>query len=104
MMYLLPEFCSRGNCNTVAPVRRSDARRRAVARGELHDREHARDGITEIASGLNEGVSDLPADFTHKTLMVFDVGINAAWDSWGTALTDLQGKNRPSNDADIGLR
>jgi hypothetical protein len=62
------------------------------------------DGITEIASGLNEGVSDLPADFTHKTLMAFDVGVNAAWDGWGTALTDLQGKNRPSNDADIGLR
>ena len=62
------------------------------------------DGITEIASGLNEGVADLPADFTHKTLMAFEVGVNAAWDSWGTALTDLQGKNRPSNDADIGLR
>ena len=62
------------------------------------------DGITEIASGLNEGVANLPAEFTHKTLMAFDVGVNAAWDSWGTALTDLQGRNRPSNDADIGLR
>jgi len=62
------------------------------------------DGITEIASGLNEGVADLPADFTHKTLMAFDVGVNTAWESWGTALTDLQGKNRPSNDGDIGLR
>jgi hypothetical protein len=62
------------------------------------------DGITEIASGLNEGVANLPAGFTHKTLMAFDVGLNTAWDSWGTALTDLQGKSRPSNDADIGLR
>jgi hypothetical protein len=62
------------------------------------------DGITEIASGLNDGVVNLPAGFTHQTLMAFDVGVNTAWDSWGTALTDLQGKNRPSNDADIGLR
>src|ERR1700692_2432168 len=62
------------------------------------------DGITEIASGLNDGLVNLPAEFTHQTLMAFDVGVNTAWDSWGTALTDLQGKNRPSNDADIGLR
>jgi hypothetical protein len=62
------------------------------------------DGITEIASGLNEGVANLPAGFAHKTLMAFDVGVNSAWDSWGRALTDLQGKRRPSNDADVGLR
>jgi hypothetical protein len=62
------------------------------------------DGITGIASGLNEGVVNLPAGFTHQTVMAFDVGVNAAWDTWGTALTDLQGKHRPSNDADIGLR
>ena len=62
------------------------------------------DGITEIASGLNEGVANLPAGFAHKTLMAFDVGVNGAWDSWGTAVTDLQGKHRPSNDADVGLR
>ena len=62
------------------------------------------DGIAQIAGGLNEGVVDLPADFTHRTLIVFEVGLNAAWDTWGSALTDLQGKTRPSNDADIGLR
>ena len=62
------------------------------------------DGITEIASGLNEGVVTLPAHFTHQTLMAFDVGVNAAWESWGTALTELQGSRRPSNDADTGLR
>jgi hypothetical protein len=62
------------------------------------------DGISEIASALNEGVAALPADFTHQTLMAFDVGVNIAWDSWGTALTALQGKTRPANDADIGLR
>jgi hypothetical protein len=62
------------------------------------------DGITEIASGLNDGVVNLPANFTHKTLMAFEIGVNTAWDAWGTALTDLQGKHRPANDADIGLR
>lgn len=62
------------------------------------------DGITEIASALNEGVVDLPVDFTHRTLMAFDVGVNGAWDSWGIALTDLQAKDRPPNDADVGLR
>jgi hypothetical protein len=62
------------------------------------------DGKTEIASGLNAGVADLPADFTHLTLMALGVGVNATWDSWGSALTGLQGTQRPGNDADIGLR
>jgi hypothetical protein len=62
------------------------------------------DGKTEIASGLNEGVADLPAGFTHLTLMALGVGVNATWDSWGSALTGLQGVQRPRNDADIGLR
>jgi hypothetical protein len=62
------------------------------------------DGKTEIASGLNKGVAGLPADFTHLTLMALGVGVNATWDSWGNALTGLQGTQRPGNDADIGLR
>jgi len=62
------------------------------------------DGKTEIESGLNEGVAGLPADFTHRTLMALGVGVNATWDSWGSALTGLQGTQRPGNDADIGLR
>jgi hypothetical protein len=62
------------------------------------------DGKTEIASGLNKGVAGLPADFTHLTLMALGVGVNATWDTWGNALTELQGTQRPGNDADIGLR
>jgi hypothetical protein len=61
-------------------------------------------GKTAIASGLNASVGSLPGGFTHQTLMAFSVGVNAAWDIWGTALTELQGKSRPPNDADIGLR
>lgn len=62
------------------------------------------DGNTELASGLNTGVMSLPAGFTHKTLMAFGTGVNATWESWGAAITDLQEKARPSNEADIGLR
>jgi hypothetical protein len=62
------------------------------------------DGRTEIASGLNGGVSDLPAGFAHATLVAFGFGVNATWDTWGTALTELQGKHSRPNDADIGLR
>jgi hypothetical protein len=62
------------------------------------------DGKAAIASGLNTGVTHLPAGFTHRTIMTFGVGVNTTWDSWGRALLRLQGVHRPSNDADIGLR
>ena len=62
------------------------------------------DGKAEIASGLNTGVAGLPAGFTHTTLMALGFGVNATWDTWGSALTELQGTQRPANDADIGLR
>lgn len=64
----------------------------------------AGDGVHEIASGLSSGVRGLPARFTSRTIMAFGRGIGATWDSWGKALTDLQGKVRPANDADVGLR
>ena len=62
------------------------------------------DGDHEIACGLNDGVTALPEGFTHRTLMVFANGINAAWEGWGVALTELGGRTRPANDADLGLR
>ena len=62
------------------------------------------DGTREIASGLNAQVTDLPAAFVHTTLMAFGIGVNATWDTWGMAITTLQGKTRPANDADVGLR
>src|SRR5256885_2363179 len=61
-------------------------------------------GRTEIASGLNKGVAALPAGFTHATLMAVGAGVNATWDTWGSALTALEGAHRPGNDADAGLR
>ncbi len=61
------------------------------------------DGVHEIASTLNAGVHDLPAHFSHRTLLAFAPGIRAVWQTWGNALIALQGKTPPANDADTGL-
>jgi len=62
------------------------------------------DGVNEIASGLNAGVCDVPADFSHSTLIAFGSGIHSAWNSWSAAFLALQGAPRPANDGDPGLR
>ena len=62
------------------------------------------DGVNEIASGLNAGVRDVPANFSHSTLVAFGGGIHAAWNSWSAAFLALLGAPRPANDADTGLR
>ena len=56
-----------------------------------------------VTSGLNPGVHTFPKGFRHRTLLVLGKGINRIWDVWGHALTDLHGKKRPANDADVGL-
>jgi hypothetical protein len=62
------------------------------------------DGRKQIGSGFNSKLMDIPAGFTQQTLMALGQGINHTWDIWGRALTDLQGKKRPANDADIILK
>jgi hypothetical protein len=62
------------------------------------------DGKAEISSGLNPGVERVPAGFRHQTLIAFGAGVNAAWETWGRGLLELQGARRPANDADTGLR
>lgn len=62
------------------------------------------DGKTGITSGLNTQVTALPAGFSQRTVMAFGSGINAAWESWGRGVLELQGAHRPANDADAGLR
>jgi hypothetical protein len=56
-----------------------------------------------IASGLNATLADLPAGFTHRSVLAFGDSIAGVYDAWGHALTDLAGKHRPANDADVGL-
>jgi hypothetical protein len=56
-----------------------------------------------IATGVDPKITTLPAGFVHQTMLVIEEGINRAFETWGHALTDLQGKVRPSNDADLTL-
>jgi hypothetical protein len=62
------------------------------------------DGKAEVSSGLNAGVTSLPAGFNHRTLVVLGKGINSLWETWGRGLLELEGARRPENDADVGLR
>jgi hypothetical protein len=62
------------------------------------------DGKGRLASGFNRSLTRIPAGFTHRSLLVLGSGINATWDSWGRAMTELQGKQRPANDADRVLK
>jgi hypothetical protein len=62
------------------------------------------DGRQRVASGMNPGLTGLPAGFTQKTLLVFGAGINRTWEQWGRALVDMQGVQRPANDADTVLK
>jgi hypothetical protein len=63
----------------------------------------SQDAHGEIVSGINSGIASLPAGFTMQTLLVVEKGINRAFDTWGRAMTDLQGKTRPANNADRSL-
>ncbi len=62
------------------------------------------DGKKQMGSGFNSKLANLPAGFTQQTLLAMGQGINHTWDIWGQALTDLQAKKRPANDADIVLK
>ena len=56
-----------------------------------------------ISCGINSGITNLPANFTHRTILVIQNGINRTFDTWGNALTGLSGKVRPANDAAVEL-
>jgi len=62
------------------------------------------DGESRISSGLNEEIKNLPKESSHSTIMVFDEGIQNAWNMWGNALRKLYDRVRPHNDADIVLK
>lgn len=59
---------------------------------------------TTITSGLNPEVKNLPANFTHSTIMVLGKGIRKTWDEWGDALRALYNRKRPANDCDALLK
>ncbi len=62
------------------------------------------DGKKEIASSLTTGVKDLPLNFEHKTILVFDKGIGDAWNLWGASMQALYKRNLPAEDADPVLK
>ncbi|HVA92182.1 MAG TPA: hypothetical protein VNL71_20340 [Chloroflexota bacterium] len=57
-----------------------------------------------VASGIDPAITRLPQGFTQQTLLVVGHGINAVYDAWGQAMTRLQGKTRPTNEATTELR
>ena len=61
----------------------------------------ARDG--SISSGITPVINTLPAGFAHKTFLVIGQGFSKVEQMWGRAMTDLQGKVRPANDANPTL-
>ncbi len=62
------------------------------------------DGKTLISSGLNPGIKDLPKNFNHKTILVFNHGIKKTWDTWGKVLRTMYNRDIPHNDADPVLK
>ena len=64
----------------------------------------AGDGKNQLASGFNRTLRNLPAGFTQQSILVLTHGINHAFDLWGQALADLEGKTRCPNDADTILK
>ncbi|HWD91443.1 MAG TPA: autotransporter-associated beta strand repeat-containing protein [Verrucomicrobiae bacterium] len=60
-------------------------------------------GDGSISCGIQSGIPQLPAGFTHRTVLTIQHGINQAYDTWGQALTGLSGKVRPANDSTVEL-
>jgi hypothetical protein len=58
----------------------------------------------EIESRISPRIANIPRGLAHRTLLVVANGINHAYDTWGNALTDLNGKTRPANDSDPSLK
>ncbi len=62
------------------------------------------DGDHLIASGLDQQLPSVPEGFTQQTLMAISPGIRHTWDTWGTALINLEGRQRSGNESDITLK
>ncbi len=62
------------------------------------------DGNKLISSSLNENIENLPAKFTHKTILVLGKGIRNTWNIWGNAIRNLYNRQLPANDANPILK
>lgn len=62
------------------------------------------DGPHTAGVSLDDAIDQVPAGYSVRSILVLDRGIGRAYDEWGRALTTIQGKTRPSNEADRSLR
>ena len=60
-------------------------------------------GDGSISCGIDPAIGQLPANFTQRTILVAQPGINQTFATWGAALTSLSGKRLPANDAAVEL-
>jgi hypothetical protein len=58
----------------------------------------------ELVSGIAADGDVIPQGFEATTALVVATGVNRAFETWGQFLTDLSGKKRPANDADVSLK
>src|SRR5262249_7601967 len=58
----------------------------------------------ELLGGIAADSDDIPPGFAMTSALVVAPGINRTFDIWGRFLTDLAGKKRPANDADVSLK
>jgi hypothetical protein len=58
----------------------------------------------ELVSGISADGDDIPQGFVTTSALVVATGVNRAFEAWGHFLTDLTGKKRPANDADVSLK
>jgi hypothetical protein len=58
----------------------------------------------QLRCGIVANTQQIPAGFVATAVLAMASGVNQAFENWGRFLTDLAGKKRPANDADIGLK
>jgi hypothetical protein len=56
-----------------------------------------------IYCGIDPAITNFPAGFSHRTMLVIQTGINRTFETWGRAITSLTGKTRVANDAAVEL-
>lgn len=64
---------------------------------------NSQSGSGPLTAGINSAIPSLPANFTHRTILVAQEGIDRTYTTWGAALLALAGKTPPANDAAIEL-
>lgn len=62
------------------------------------------DGQNTAGVSLRGTINSVPAGYSVNSLLVLDKGIADVFNTWGAALNLIQGRSRPSNEADTSLR